>query len=142
MNLECHDLTSLGEVAQKIIEFAKPEKIWLFRGEMGAGKTTLIKAIAQELSVVDTVASPTFSIVNEYHTLSDEIIFHFDFYRIKNLEEARDIGFEEYLESGHYCFIEWFEKVDPLLPDKGLLVSIDGFENQSRNIQVKTYDRT
>ena len=120
-----------------------PNEPWIVfsAGAMGAGKTTLIKAIGGELEVVDTVASPTFSIVNEYHSSFSSKIYHFDFYRIEDLEEARDIGFEEYLESGEYCFIEWFEKVDALLPDTGMLISIEGQDDTERIIEVKFYDR-
>ncbi|WP_276091343.1 tRNA (adenosine(37)-N6)-threonylcarbamoyltransferase complex ATPase subunit type 1 TsaE [Pedobacter sp. JY14-1] len=113
----------LDEVAKVILEHAGNERIFIFRGSMGAGKTTLIKSLASALGVKETVSSPTFSIVNEYHA-GDTIVYHFDFYRIRDLREAYDIGYEEYFYSGHYCFIEWPEKVEPLLPENYLTVSI------------------
>ena len=89
-------------------------KIWLFRGEMGAGKTTLVKEIGQQIKVKSIVQSPTFSLVNPYETESGEIIYHFDLYRLENVHEAIDIGIEEYLDSGHLCFIEWPERSEIL----------------------------
>jgi len=91
-------------------------KVILFYGEMGAGKTTLIKAICEELGVKDVVTSPTFSIVNEYHTVKNEKIYHFDFYRINSVDEAYDLGYEEYFYSKSYCLIEWPEKIAEILP--------------------------
>ena len=140
LQLRCPDLASLPEVAEQILASVKDQNIWLFKGEMGAGKTTLIKAICSQLGVEDTVASPSYSIVNEYK-LGDGKLFHFDFYRIESIEEAQNIGVEEYFDSGNYCFIEWFAKVDPLLPDVGLLINIEGTQEEERIIDVKTYDR-
>lgn len=140
LQLRCPNLAALPEVAEQILAVAKDQNIWLFKGEMGAGKTTLIKAICSQLGVEDTVASPSYSIINEYK-LGTGKLFHFDFYRVESLEEARNIGVEEYFDSGNYCFIEWFGKVDPLLPDVGLLISIKGTQEEERIIDVKTYDR-
>jgi tRNA threonylcarbamoyladenosine biosynthesis protein TsaE len=110
-----NDESELFEVAKELLDFADSQKIFCLFGEMGAGKTTFVKALCKALGVLDLVSSPTFSIVNEYATEKDEAVFHFDFYRIRNLEEAYDIGYENYFFSGDYCFIEWPEKIESLL---------------------------
>jgi tRNA threonylcarbamoyladenosine biosynthesis protein TsaE len=102
-------------VAAELLQFASSQKIFCLHGEMGAGKTTFVKELSKTLGVSDEVQSPTFSIVNEYKAASGDPVFHFDFYRLKRLEEAYDIGYEDYVFSGHYCFIEWPEKVESLL---------------------------
>ena len=99
----------LYHVAQDIAVAIKDNKVVLFYGEMGAGKTTLIKEICAQLGVTDGMSSPTFALVNEYHTKDNSTIYHFDLYRIKNIEECLDMGMEEYIQSGNYCFIEWPE---------------------------------
>lgn len=121
--IEVNGLAGLDDAAKKIIAAAQDERIFIFEGEMGAGKTTLIKALASALGVTEIVTSPTFSIVNEYDA-DGKIIYHFDFYRIKNLQEAYDIGYEEYFYSGNLCFIEWPEKIAPLLPEHYLRIEI------------------
>ena len=103
---------------------------------MGAGKTTFIKAICEELGVTDNVNSPTFSIINEYRTDKSEVIFHFDCYRIENIEEALNIGAEEYLYSGNYCFIEWAENIASLLPNSIINVNIEVEMDESRRIKI------
>jgi tRNA threonylcarbamoyladenosine biosynthesis protein TsaE len=110
------ELSELDDVAKQLIRLAGDERVWLFEGAMGAGKTTLIKKICKRLGVVSTVQSPTFSIVNEYTTEDGEELYHFDFYRLKEEEEALDIGIEEYLDSGNYCFLEWPAKIASLWP--------------------------
>ncbi len=120
-------ITSIDElksVAEQLITFANGEKFFVFEGEMAAGKTTLIKAFCTVLGVEDVVSSPTFSIVNEYHTPKG-LVYHFDFYRLKNVREAYDIGYEEYFYSGEYCLVEWPSKVDELLPEKYIKVEIE-----------------
>jgi len=112
---EISSLSDLDEVAVEILEKASENRIFCFHGEMGAGKTTLIKAICRKLGVRDEVQSPTFSIVNEYEDRTKTPIYHFDFYRLKNEEEAFDLGYEQYFFSGYFCFIEWPEKVEGLL---------------------------
>lgn len=99
--------------------------IFAFYGKMGAGKTTFIKAICEEMGVEDVVTSPTFAIVNEYHTAEDDLIYHFDFYRIKREEEVYDIGYEDYIESGCPCFMEWPELIENLLPEDTVKVTIE-----------------
>src|SRR5690349_4655569 len=108
-------LASLAHAAKLICANAGSYSIWAFHGEMGAGKTTLIKAICEELGVPGELSSPTFSLVNEYHTKDNKIIYHFDFYRIKSVAEAYDIGYEDYFFSGNICLIEWPEKIAELL---------------------------
>ena len=111
--------------------------IFFLLGYMGAGKTTLIKSFCKVLDVIDEVNSPTFSIVNEYFTEKEDSIYHFDFYRIEQLEEAYDIGYEEYIDSGQYCFIEWPEKIATLLPPETVNVDLQIVENNERTIEVK-----
>ncbi len=129
-------LNDLAAVAQEIIKTA-PHKIILFHGAMGAGKTTLIKKLCEVLQVEDTPSSPTFSLVNEYKTIHNETVYHFDFYRIDHEEEAYDIGIEDYLYSKCWCFIEWPEKVKNLLPLEVVTVNISILGNELRNIQLK-----
>jgi|SRR4051812_33074202 len=119
------DLSELPAVAKQLLQSFDGEKVVAFHGAMGAGKTTLIKALCEALGVVDTVSSPTFSIVNEYRTVKGEKIYHFDFYRIKSVDEAYDMGYEEYFYSKAYCFIEWPEKIGELMPLNYEKVSIE-----------------
>ncbi len=122
----------LPKVIQTILDEFKDEKIWLFYGNVGAGKTTFIKQLVAKLGVSDLVQSPTFSIVNHY----GDSIYHFDLYRLKTLEESLDIGIEEYLESGNYCFIEWPDLILPILPDTFLKLEIITLENEFRKIMI------
>lgn len=116
-------LAELPEAAQTLLSYSGDMKIFLFYGEMGAGKTTLIKALCRCLGVSDTVSSPTFSIVNEYSS-SEGPVYHFDFYRLKTETEALDLGYEDYFYSGNYCFIEWPEKISNLIPPHSLKIEI------------------
>ena len=125
----------LTETASQLLNFAGNQKIFLFTGDMGAGKTTLIKSICSCLKVNDTVTSPTYSLVNEYEG-AETTIYHFDFYRIKNEEEAFDMGFEEYVYSGNYCFIEWPEKIENLWPEKYVQVSIELLDDNKRLLRA------
>ena len=111
--------------------------VFAFRGEMGAGKTTFIKAVCEELGVEDVINSPTFAIVNEYRSRTGELIYHFDFYRINKLEEVFDFGYEDYFFSGALCFIEWPEKVEDLLPGDCINVYISEKEDRTREIIIK-----
>lgn len=124
-------LDEINEVAQKILA-QNPKKVILFNGEMGAGKTTFIKAFSKLLGVKDTMSSPTFSLVNEYQTSQNQKIFHFDVYRIKSEDEALDMGIEEYLYSGNWCFIEWSEKIPNLIPEEFSLLTIKILSNGNR----------
>ena len=116
--------------AKQLVEAYPGSRVFALYGQMGAGKTTFIKAICHELGVTDVVQSPTFSIINEYKTTQGESIFHFDFYRIKKLEEVFDIGYEDYLYSGSYCFLEWPELIESLLPEDTIRVRINGHEER------------
>ncbi|MBI9036820.1 MAG: tRNA (adenosine(37)-N6)-threonylcarbamoyltransferase complex ATPase subunit type 1 TsaE [Bacteroidales bacterium] len=134
----CKSLDELSQVANLILENFSQYRVFAFYGKMGVGKTTLIKHICKILDVEDNVVSPSFSIINEYKTLSKESVFHFDFYRIKNLVEALDIGYEDYFYSDSFCFIEWPEKIEELLPENFVYVHIDINENDnSRIIKLK-----
>lgn len=130
-----YTLQQLPEIAKEVIEFSK-HKVVLFYGEMGVGKTTLIKEIVKQLGVTDTVSSPTFSLVNEYHTSNNEKVYHFDFYRIEKEEEAMDMGIEEYFYSNYWCLIEWPNKVENLLPLNSVIIKITASENQLRTLEV------
>jgi tRNA threonylcarbamoyladenosine biosynthesis protein TsaE len=132
-----YSLNELSQIAKDIIENAQ-NKVLLFYGDMGVGKTTLIKEMCIILGVEDVAHSPTFSLVNEYQTASNDIIYHFDFYRIENEEEAYDMGVEDYLYSNNWCLIEWPENVKNLLPLDAVEVRISLLENGQRNIQLKT----
>lgn len=123
-------IEQLGEVAAGLLEAFPEQRFFAFFGEMGVGKTTLIKALCDCLGVSDNVCSPTFAIVNQYRAGNGSPVFHFDFYRLKNLDEAFDIGYEEYFYSGEYCFTEWTEKIEPLLPDQYVRVEIVEDEGQ------------
>jgi tRNA threonylcarbamoyladenosine biosynthesis protein TsaE len=131
------DLASIQPAAQWLIDQAGNEKIWVFQGQMGAGKTTLIKALSNEFGVEDEVSSPTFGIVNEYSSQSGQKIYHFDFYRLDDPEEALDIGIEEYFYSGSYCWIEWAEKVAQFIPDDFLLIKIEILSENSRSVTIQ-----
>jgi tRNA threonylcarbamoyladenosine biosynthesis protein TsaE len=113
-----YTLDHIDEIAHLLIQEAGDQKVWIFKGEMGAGKTTLIKSLAKALQVEDSVSSPTFGIVNEYQTQAKGLLFHFDFYRVEDPMEALDIGIEEYFYSGNYCWLEWAEKIAPFLPER------------------------
>jgi tRNA threonylcarbamoyladenosine biosynthesis protein TsaE len=123
MNLPVKSINELKTAANQLTEFAGAEKIFLFYGDMGAGKTTFIKSLCEQLGIKETVTSPTFSIVNEYRGKTNKI-YHFDFYRLKNQNEALDMGYEEYFYSGDYCFIEWPEKISDLLPPHYIRIDI------------------
>jgi len=135
MNINVNSLSDLDQAAIALLDFAGTEKIFVFEGDMGAGKTTFIKVIAKALGVKELVSSPTFSIVNEYEGKGN-IFYHFDFYRIKNLQEAYDIGYEEYFFSGNTCFIEWPEKVEELLPEHYIKVEINMLSENERVLSI------
>jgi len=135
MNIKINQLADLDEAASELLLFAGPEKIFIFEGDMGAGKTTFIKAITYALGVRETVSSPTFSIVNEYDA-EGRIIYHFDFYRIKSIREAYDIGYEEYFYSGNICLIEWPEKIEELLPDHYVKIRIESLSETERMLSL------
>lgn len=129
-------LEDLASIAAEIISSVK-NKTLLFYGEMGVGKTTLIKEICQQLGILDNISSPTFSLVNEYQTSKKEKVFHFDFYRIEEEEEALDIGIEEYFDSDAWCLVEWPENIENLLPLDAAQIHLSILDDEQRNIQLK-----
>ncbi|NJO01470.1 MAG: tRNA (adenosine(37)-N6)-threonylcarbamoyltransferase complex ATPase subunit type 1 TsaE [Bacteroidia bacterium] len=139
MKIEYQNLSELDEVAKKIINFAKDIKIWILEGDLGVGKTTLIKAIGKALGVTDTIQSPTYSLVNEYRTDTGEVIYHFDFYRIHNETEVMDMGYEEYFYDDKYCFVEWPSRISSLLPNRYVQVSIF-LHDTYRTVELKKYE--
>ncbi len=136
MELLINTLDELDATAASILSFASNNLVFLFYGDMGAGKTTLIKSLCKSLGVTDNISSPTFAIVNEYRA-ANNTIYHFDFYRLKTETEAMDMGFEEYLYSGNYCFIEWPEKMPELLPENYININIQVVADGGRYITVK-----
>ncbi len=133
-------LSDLSRVADEIIAVAGDHHIWVFKGDMGAGKTTLIKALGKSLDIEDSVQSPTFGLVNEYADKAGNIYYHFDFYRIEEEDEAEDIGVSEYFHSGSICFIEWPSRIPNLIPEHYLLIEIAFSTPDKRQITVTTYD--
>jgi len=131
-----YSLEELPAIAKEIIKTSK-QKVLLFYGEMGVGKTTLIKEIVKQLGSLDTVSSPTFSLVNEYHTTNGEKVYHFDFYRINNENEALDIGVEEYFYSDSWCLVEWPDKVENLVPLNSVTITITSNSDQLRTLELR-----
>lgn len=136
MNIKIESLDKIDIAVKEFIKEMGDNTVFAFRGEMGAGKTTFIKAICENLGVSDTINSPTFAIVNEYRSDSAELIYHFDFYRINKIEEAYDFGYEDYFYSGSLCFIEWPEKIESILPHDTVDVEISVLEDGTRDVQV------
>ena len=137
MILEIESLKTIHQTAQKFIDQIGERTVFAFNGKMGAGKTTFIKSICETMGVKETVNSPTFSIVNEYEADDGRTIYHFDCYRITKIQEALDLGAEEYLYSGNLCFIEWSENIAPILPDLLVNVDIEEVENGKRNVIMR-----
>lgn len=135
MEIRINSLETIREAARQFIDAMDGRTIFALYGKMGVGKTTFTKALCEELGVEDVINSPTFAIVNEYQDGQGQPIYHFDFYRIKRLTEAYDIGFEEYLDSGCLCLIEWPELIEDLLPEETVRVTIEEDENGSRVIR-------
>lgn len=136
MEIRINSLAEINEAAKTFIENMGDSKVFAFYGKMGAGKTTFIKAICEELGVEDVITSPTFAIVNEYQSsTTGDSIFHFDFYRIKKLEEVYDMGYEDYFYGGSLCFLEWPELIDELLPEDAKKVTIEETEDGGRVVK-------
>jgi tRNA threonylcarbamoyladenosine biosynthesis protein TsaE len=133
---EIFDLNNIQQPARQFINLFDRYSVFAFYGSMGAGKTTFIKAVCEILGVKDTVNSPTFSIINEYEAADGRVLYHFDCYRINKLQEAIDLGAEDYFYSGKICFIEWPEKIEALLPDSTVKVNIQEIENGIREIEM------
>lgn len=128
-------IDEIESVAKQIIA-QHPEKVILFHGEMGVGKTTLIKQLCKTLGVNSATSSPTFSLVNEYETTTNQIVYHFDFYRLKTEMEALDMGVDDYFYSGNWCFIEWAEKIPNLIPEEHSVVTIELRPDGKRNLKL------
>ncbi|MDI5950942.1 tRNA (adenosine(37)-N6)-threonylcarbamoyltransferase complex ATPase subunit type 1 TsaE [Flavobacterium yafengii] len=128
-------IDQLEEVAQKIIA-ENPKKVILFHGEMGVGKTTLIKQLCKMLGVTGATSSPTFSLVNEYEANDNQLVYHFDFYRLNKEEEALDMGVDDYLYSGNWCFIEWAEKIPNLIPETHSVITISLLPDGKRSLTL------
>ena len=139
LNFEINNENELDFISKEIFEKFK-SKVFLFYGEMGVGKTAFIKSICKHLNVKDVVSSPTFSIVNQYANDQDEFMYHFDFYRTNNKNEIFDIGYEEYLFSDSFCFIEWPERLDDLLPNKYLEIKMK-LNDDNRVIKIKEINK-
>ena len=136
MEIKINSLADINGAAKQFIENMGDSKVFAFYGKMGAGKTTFIKAICEELGVDDVITSPTFAIVNEYQSATTgDSIYHFDFYRIKKLEEEYDMGYEDYFYSGSLCFLEWPELIDDLLPEDATKVTIEATEEGGRIVK-------
>ncbi|TGD59616.1 tRNA (adenosine(37)-N6)-threonylcarbamoyltransferase complex ATPase subunit type 1 TsaE [Flavobacterium humi] len=130
------NLDQISETAEKILA-QNPEKVILFHGQMGAGKTTFIKSLCEKLGIEDPISSPTFSLVNEYQTTTNQVVYHFDMYRLKNQTEALDMGIDEYLYSGNWCFIEWAENIPDLIPEKHSIITISVLNDGKRLIELQ-----
>ena len=135
--MKIRSLSEISDVAKAFVSQMGDNKVFLFYGSMGAGKTTFIKAICEELGVEDVINSPTFSIINEYSTKNGGQLFHFDFYRINKIEEAYDFGYEDYFYSGSRCFVEWPEKIKELIPPDAVEVYITENADGEREIKIK-----
>ena len=137
MEININNLESIREAARTFIGQISDHKVFAFYGNMGAGKTTFVKAVCEELGVEDVITSPTFAIVNEYRSATTaELIYHFDFYRIKKIEEVYDMGYEDYFFSGSLCFIEWPELIEALLPEDAVKVHIEEKEDGVREVTI------
>ena len=132
---EISSLSEINLIAQRFIEAHPADRLFAFYGKMGSGKTTFIKALCERLQVIDYVTSPTFALINVYETEEAREIYHFDFYRIKNLQELYDLGYEEYFFSDEYCFVEWPELIESLLPPNTVKITITETEMGSRIIE-------
>jgi tRNA threonylcarbamoyladenosine biosynthesis protein TsaE len=132
-------LDQIEQAAEKIIQKCSGHNIWIFKGQMGAGKTTLIKSICNQMDVIDNVSSPTFPLLNIYKTINEDEIYHFDFYRIKEEMEAIDIGCDEYFYSDQFCFIEWPEKIPSLVPDRFIEISINLGKENEREVSITAH---
>ena len=141
MEIKITSLDNIREAAKQFIAAMEDNTVFAFYGKMGAGKTTFIKAICEELGVTDVINSPTFAIVNEYRSDdTGELIYHFDFYRIKKLDEVYDMGYEDYFYSGALCFIEWPELVEEVLPGDAVKVTIEEVEDGTRSVRLESID--
>ena len=138
MNFTIKSITELNPIVDKIIQLSKSHTVFCFYGNLGAGKTTLIKLICEQLKVIDSISSPTYPIINEYKTTDNKIIYHIDLYRLKSIEEAMNIGIEDYLFSDNLCFIEWPDNFESILPDNHIKIKITKFDDYREIVLSKT----
>jgi tRNA threonylcarbamoyladenosine biosynthesis protein TsaE len=136
-NAHIKTVAELPKVAKSFLKAFENDRVFAFYGKMGAGKTTFIKRLCRELGSADNITSPSFALINEYTTSDGTVVYHFDFYRIKNIAEAFDMGYEDYIYSGNYCFIEWPEKIEEILPDGVVEVRIEESEDGTRTISAQ-----
>jgi tRNA threonylcarbamoyladenosine biosynthesis protein TsaE len=136
MYLNIKSLDNIGETAKEFLKVTESKKVFAFYGPMGAGKTTFIKAICETLGIEDVINSPTFAIINEYSLPDGNSAYHFDFYRINKLQEVINLGFDDYINSGCYCFMEWPEKIEDLLTDDVTKVRIEVLDDETRRIEI------
>ena len=139
MEIYCQTIQELPEVTKKIISYGTEYSIWVLKGDLGAGKTTFIQEVARQMNVMDNISSPSYALINEYLSHQQEKIYHFDLFRVKNISEVLDLGFDEYLETGLRCFIEWPEIAEPLLPERYLDISIFNPEKEIRVFNIKKH---
>ncbi|MBP3374961.1 MAG: tRNA (adenosine(37)-N6)-threonylcarbamoyltransferase complex ATPase subunit type 1 TsaE [Bacteroidaceae bacterium] len=137
LEIKINSLDGIADAARQFVDAMGENKVFAMFGPMGVGKTTFIKAVCEVLGVQDTITSPTFAIVNEYRTDSGEQIFHFDFYRIRKVEEAYDMGYEDYIYSGVVCFLEWPELIEELLPEDAVRITLTEEEDGTRTITIQ-----
>ncbi|WP_372773750.1 tRNA (adenosine(37)-N6)-threonylcarbamoyltransferase complex ATPase subunit type 1 TsaE [Mangrovibacterium sp.] len=135
-SIQINSLDDLPKVAEEFLETFSDQRLFAFYGKMGAGKTTFIKALCRAMGSTDNITSPSFALVNEYDTNRPEKIYHFDFYRLKDMTEAMDLGFDDYVDSGNYCFMEWPEKIERLLPEKLVEVHIEEISATVRELKA------
>lgn len=141
LEIKIQSLDQIQEAAKQFVEAMGDNTVFAFYGKMGAGKTTFIKAVCETLGVTDVITSPTFAIVNEYRSeTAGELIYHFDFYRIKKLDEVYDMGYEDYFYSGAVCFIEWPELIEELLPGNTVKVTIEEVEDGKRKLTLEEFE--
>lgn len=139
MEIYCQTIQELPEVTEKIISYGKEYTVWILSGDLGAGKTTFIQEVARQMNVMDKISSPSYALINEYLSPSQEKIYHFDLFRVKTVSEVLDIGFDEYLDSGFQCFIEWPEIAQSLLPASYLEISILNPEKELRVFNINKH---
>ncbi|MGB1247808.1 MAG: tRNA (adenosine(37)-N6)-threonylcarbamoyltransferase complex ATPase subunit type 1 TsaE [Chitinophagales bacterium] len=135
MQIQINHIDEISKVVASIIEKTKEQRIFLFKGDLGAGKTTIIQEICRQLGVQESMSSPTYGFVNEYNA-NTLTIYHMDLSRLNSMEEAFDIGIEEYLDSGNYCFIEWFEVIEDLLPNQFVKIEIEKISDEARKMSI------
>lgn len=137
MKWTINSLAEIHEIAAEFLDYVGDKKVFALYGPMGVGKTTFVKAIAACEGVIDDVSSPTFAIVNEYQTAGGDVMYHFDFYRVKNVTEAMDFGYEEYFFGGNRCFIEWPEKVAELIPEDAVECYFSELSDGRRELEIR-----